>query len=136
VGGVLQVAGVEGFLRAPVRLGGDVDPMDLEWAALLGMMQDGVYTASELTALADTEGLLGDVIGDGPTQARATRLARALRRARDRVWTVQDGRRRLVSAMRPGSKVLAWAAVDPDAPERAGQVLAWTGARPGDHDPF
>ena len=136
VGGVLAVAGVDGFLRAPVRLGGDVDPMDLEWAALLGLMQDGVYTASELTALADTEGLLGDVIGDGPTQARATRLARALRRARDRVWTVQDGRRRLVSAMRPGSKVLAWAAVDPDAPERAGQVLAWTGARPGDYDPF
>jgi hypothetical protein len=134
IGGVLKVAGVDGFLDAPVRLGSDVDPMDLEWAALLAVMGDGPHTVAELVNLCERDGLLGAAMGDGPDRSRATRLGVALRRVRDRVWPVGDGRRRLVVVMRPNVRVPCWAAVDPDAPPVRGQVLAYQ--RPGDNDPF
>jgi hypothetical protein len=137
VGGVLAVAGVEGFLRAPVRLGADVDPVDVEWAALLGLMGTEPHTAAELAQLADREGLLGAVMGDGQERSRATRLGFALRRARDRVFGLGGGqRRRLTATMRPGVRVPCWTAVDPDAPVAEGRVLEWRGPRPGDDDPF
>ena len=134
IGGVLRVAGVDGFLDAPVRLGSDVDPMDLEWAALLAVMGDGPHTVAELVNLCERDGLLGAAMGDGPDRSRATRLGVALRRVRDRVWPVGDGRRRLVVVMRPNVRVPCWAAVDPDAAPVRGQVLAYQ--RPGDNDPF
>jgi hypothetical protein len=134
IGGVLKVAGVDGFLDAPVRLGSDVDPMDLEWAALLAVMGDGPHTVAELVNLCERDGLLGAAMGDGPDRSRATRLGVALRRVRDRVWPVGDGRRRLVVVMRPNVRVPCWASVDPDAAPVRGQVLAYQ--RPGDNDPF
>lgn len=127
VGGVLDVAGIEGFLDTRTALA-DEDPGEIEWAALLVAMGKAPHLAVELVGLADREGVLGWATGDGTDRSRATKLAGHLRRLKGRVWKLPGGgRRKLDTVMRPQAKTPAWVAIDPDAGEQAGQVLHWPG---------
>lgn len=122
VGGVLEVAGVDGFLAAPVQGQGSAqgqasDPVDQEWAALLGLMGSGSYSASDLLNRCDGEGIMGWATGDGSDRSRATRLGMTLRKARGRVWRVDGRRVRLEAVTTLRARVPLWRAVDLDAAE-------------------
>lgn len=100
VGGCLQVAQVEGFLGDRDALFRESDREGSEWAevvsALWAKWAGRPWGASDLLAIADEAGLLGAVLGDGADRARLTRLGAALRRMRDRVWSLESvGRVRL-----------------------------------------
>lgn len=100
VGGCLQVAQVEGFLGDRDALFRESDREGSEWAevvsALWAKWAGRPWGASDLLTIADEAGLLGAVLGDGADRARLTRLGAALRRMRDRVWSLDGvGRVRL-----------------------------------------
>jgi hypothetical protein len=130
VGGVLEVAGVDGFL-APGQGAGQgaaagqaSDPVDQEWAGLLSLMGGKAHSAAELLTACDREGIMGWATGDGSDRARATRLGMVLRKARGRVWRVDGRRVRLEATSRMQTKVSLWRAVDLDGSTGAeGQVI-------------
>ena len=122
VGGVLEVAGVDGFLAAPVQGQGSAqgqasDPVDQEWAALLSLMGSGSYSPAQLVSMADRDEIMGWATGDGSDRARAIRFALALKRARGRVWRVDGRRVRLETVTTLRAKGTLWRAVDLDAAE-------------------
>lgn len=101
VGGCLQVAQVEGFLGDRDALFRESDREGSEWAEVMAALwsehRAGAWTAAQVLSVADEAGLLSTVTGDGADRTRSTRLGLALRRMRDRVWTVQGvGRVRLL----------------------------------------
>jgi hypothetical protein len=121
VGGVLEVAGVDGFL-APAQGAGQgsaagqaSDPLDVEWAGLLAILGSESRSAAELLTACDREGIMGWATGDGSDRARATRLGMALRKARGRVWRVEGRRVRLELVASLRARVPLWRAVDLDA---------------------
>lgn len=100
VGGCLQVARVEGFLGDRDALFRESDREGSEWAEVVTALWEkhraSAWTAAEVLSVADGAGLLSSVLGDGADRARLTRLGAALRRMRDRVWSLEDvGRVRL-----------------------------------------
>lgn len=124
LGGVLEVAGVDGFLVAPVQgqghgsaQGQASDPVDQEWAALLSLMGSASYSAADLLTRCDGEGIMGWATGDGSDRSRATRLGMTLRKARGRVWRVDGRRVRLETVTTLRARVPLWRAVDLDAAE-------------------
>jgi hypothetical protein len=92
VGGCLQVAQVPGFLGDRDALFRESDREGSEWAEFVGgwwaRTQEQHVGAAELLAMADDAGLLTWATGDGSDKARGTRLGIALRKMRDRVWTL------------------------------------------------
>lgn len=101
VGGCLQVAQVDGFLGDRDALFRESDREGSEWAEVMAALwaehRAGAWTAAQVLSVADEAGLLSTVTGDGADRTRSTRLGLALRRMRDRVWTVQGvGRVRLL----------------------------------------
>jgi hypothetical protein len=120
LGGVLEVAGVDGFLAAPAQGGAPgqaSDPLDQEWAGLLSLMGSGSYTPAQLVGMADRDEIMGWATGDGSDRARAIRFALTLKRARGRVWRVDGRRVRLEAVSTLRAKGTLWRAVDLDAGE-------------------
>lgn len=122
LGGVLEVAGVDGFLAPSESAQGQgsasgqaSDPVDVEWAGLLSLMGSGSFSATELLTRCDGEGIMGWATGDGSDRARATRLGMVLRKARGRVWRVDGRRVRLETVTTLRARVPLWRAVDLDA---------------------
>lgn len=89
VGGILELAGVEGFLEQKDEEAEPVDPDEGEWQALVAAWGerhgDTSITARELTALAGELEVL-EVDGSRVDRSARSRFTRALARRRDRVY--------------------------------------------------
>lgn len=101
VGGCLQVARVEGFLGDRDALFRESDREGSEWAEVVSALwaehRANAWTSAQVLTIADEAGLLSSITGDGADRTRATRLGLALRRMRDRVWSLEGiGRVRLL----------------------------------------
>ncbi|ACY13567.1 hypothetical protein Hoch_0964 [Haliangium ochraceum DSM 14365] len=108
--GILQVAGVPGFLGNLDAMYAEADSDGEHWkeffTAWWEAFQDEGKRVSELNAFCEERGLLDPMRGSGNTRAQETRLGRALQTARDRMYgglrlTVQrTGRGRRYSLVR------------------------------------
>ena len=90
VGGILDVAGVPGFLANADAFYERADEHEVEWRAFVGVWldrhgEDSVRTG-ELRTLAEESELLGAQLGDGSERSQSTRLGNALRQREDRVY--------------------------------------------------
>jgi hypothetical protein len=95
VGGILQTAGVEGFLAERESRALSADPEAAEWSGLLHLWLSepalkGQRSAAELARWCADRGLLLGVLGDKGERSQATRLGSALRGMRGRVWRVGE----------------------------------------------
>lgn len=95
VGGVLEVAGVRGFLGNREEQAEAADPERGEWRALLELWlgsqhRGAAMGAGDLAKIAVEHGLLLGVIGDGNEISRARRLGGAIQARRGRVTRVGD----------------------------------------------
>jgi hypothetical protein len=95
VGGVLEVAGVRGFLGNREEQAEAADPERGEWRALLELWMGSQHRgaamgAGDLAKIAVEHGLLLGVIGDGNEISRARRLGVAIQSRRGRVTRVGD----------------------------------------------
>lgn len=95
VGGVLEVAGVRGFLGNREEQAEAADPERGEWRALLELWMGSQHRgaamgAGDLAKIAVEHGLLLGVIGDGNEISRARRLGTAIQSRRGRVTRVGD----------------------------------------------
>ena len=111
VGGCLQVAKVEGFLGDRDALFRESDREGSEWAEVVSALwaehRANAWTAAQVLTLADEAGLLSSITGDGADRTRATRLGLALRRMRDRVWSLEGiGRVRLLPGRVSGGRTV------------------------------
>jgi len=96
VGGILQVCGITGFLTNLEQFYEAADEEGQVWREFISVWWDEVsgspQRVSDLHKLCEKHGLLGELRGDGSERSQQTKLGRALRRARDRVF----GKLRLV----------------------------------------
>src|SRR5690606_11596318 len=102
LGGILDVAGVPGFLANLDDFYEEADAETNEWKQLFEVWgagrADDVMKTSEINALCATHSLLEGVRGDGSEHSQVTRLANVLTRQRGQVhagWrltVVRDGR--------------------------------------------
>lgn len=99
VGGILEHAGIPGFLHDTEQLYEAADAEGQEWrefvAAWWDKHRDHWVTASDLLELALARDLLGATIGDRTQRSQKIRLGKALSAARDRhfgSWRVLAGR--------------------------------------------
>lgn len=87
IGGILEVAGVEGFLANTEELYTQADPEAAEWQGLgevwFERHGETPIRTSEVLALATANGLLADVLGDGNEKSQTSKLGRALNARRD-----------------------------------------------------
>lgn len=91
MGGVLDVVGVPGFLEDLEEVYRHADEQGEAWRAFTSTWWEHFGPAptyvSELLSLCETEDLLMSVRGDGNPKSQQSRLGRALRRSRDRVYS-------------------------------------------------
>ena len=95
VGGILEVAGVRGFLGNRTEQADAADPERAEWRSLLevwmGPEKRGqAMQAGEIARMAVEAGLLLAVVGDGNDVSRARRMGQALVARRGRVTRVGE----------------------------------------------
>jgi hypothetical protein len=95
VGGILEVAGVRGFLGNRAEQADAADPERAEWRSLLevwmGPEKRGqAMQAGEIARMAVEAGLLLAVVGDGNDVSRARRMGQALVARRGRVTRVGE----------------------------------------------
>jgi len=90
LGGILQVAGVPGFLANIDKNQADNDEEGEAWRAFVAAWweehQDQAVSASQLRELCEKHELMLDLLGDGSERSQQCRLGRALKGARDRVF--------------------------------------------------
>jgi hypothetical protein len=103
LGGILDVAGVVGFLGDRAERIAEVDPETAEWAGLLHAWMGepalrGRRPAGDLARVCAERGLLLGVLGDGSAMSQARRLGAALGRMRGRVLSVDQGEVEVVGA--------------------------------------
>lgn len=102
LGGILEVAGVPGFLSGRERLHTEADKETTEWAALCeawwSSYGERPVTAKDVFEVAKDRGLLLDVWGGRTHQGALQRIGHALGSRRDRVF----GSYKLVNAGRDG----------------------------------
>src|SRR5262249_6184793 len=88
LGGVLDVAGVDGFLGNLDALYAHADLDDAAWRAFTQVWWDthggAQLHVSVLADLCEEHDLMSEVLGDGTTRSQQVRLGRALQGARDR----------------------------------------------------
>lgn len=88
MGGILEAAGVAGFLGNMDDLYGAADLEGQEWRTFVGVWHERFGSqsvlAGDLIDLASERDLLGGVLGDGSLRSQATRLGKALLANRDR----------------------------------------------------
>src|SRR5262249_23649968 len=122
VGGILDVAGIPGFLGNLEELYRDTDSEGQEWrefvAAWWGAFQDRPVTPLQLYSVCASRDLMESVRGEGRQQSQVTRLGMALKKAHDRVF----GRYRICVAADGGPhKGRAYALAVVEAPLRGGR---------------
>lgn len=100
VGGILEVAGVPGFLDNAAELYDANDTESGEWGELAERwwttFERMPVTAAQVSDLADAEGLLNEVLGSGNALSRQSRMGRALLGERDAIhggYRVETGSR-------------------------------------------
>lgn len=118
IGGILQVAGITGFLGNLDQLYEEADAEGREWRALTAAWwrehRSTPVSASALNAICVGDGYLGSVRGGGNEKSQATRLGIVLQGARDRVF----GRYRVVVARNsPKGRLYSLAQVEGDVGE-------------------
>ena len=90
LGGILETAGVEGFLSGREYLHGEADDEAKDWAGLLAAWRheqgDTPATAAYVLSLARRQGLLPTLWAGHSTLAAQQRTGRALQKVRDRVF--------------------------------------------------
>ena len=90
MGGILGVAGVEGFLGNLDELYANADSEGEAWREFVLAWWDehgeAVLHVADLTELCDKQDLMLQVRGDGSARSQQCRLGRALQCARDRVF--------------------------------------------------
>jgi hypothetical protein len=90
VGGILEVAGIEGFLGNLAALYEAADAEGRMWREFTAAWSERFANewgkAAELLALCEEADLMAAVLGDGSERSQQSRLGRALHRARDRVF--------------------------------------------------
>jgi len=90
LGGILQVAGIRGFLGSLEDLYEAADVEGQMWreftAAWWEAFRDEPKKVAELNELCEQQDLMVSVRGDGTPRSQQTRLGKALRSARDRVF--------------------------------------------------
>ena len=90
MGGVLDVAGIPGFLGNLNELYAASDGDGQLWREFTGAWWDEFRTApkkvSDLTQFCEDRDLMQNVLGDGSTRSQQTRLGKALATKRDRVF--------------------------------------------------
>lgn len=103
MGGILEVAGVPGFLGNLDEMYADADAEGEMWRELIAAwwdaFQEDEKRVSELNEFCEERSLMGSLRGSGNTRAQETRLGRALQTARDRMFgdlrlTVQRNKHR------------------------------------------
>lgn len=108
VGGILQCAGVRGFLEDRGDFYAAADPDSQEWQALVvawaARHGSAAVTAGDLLAIANEQDLLGSVVGDKSPASQRIRLGRALARQRDR----QIGDRRIIAERDEHTKAIRY----------------------------
>ena len=124
VGGVLEVAGVRGFLADRDETMARADPETAEWAGLALAMLDspthgagGRWRASEIVDVCQARDLLLDTIGEG--RRRSASMGRALRAQDGRVYRVGEHEVTITQVGRTGGSTV-YGVRTPD-----GAVLAW-----------
>jgi hypothetical protein len=109
IGGILDVAGIPGFLGNLEDLYESSDAEGEEWRAFVGSWWQAFGAepkrAAELNELCEREDLMPAVRGTGVAKTQHMRLARALSTARDRVF----GDLRIVQSKDPRSKTCYYA---------------------------
>ena len=89
-GGILEVAGIPGFLGNLDQLYDEADAEGREWRAFTAAWweeyADTPVSPSDLRMLCIRHGLMGPMLGSGTEQSQKTRLGIALQSARDRVF--------------------------------------------------
>jgi hypothetical protein len=92
MGGILDVAGIHGFLENQTEFYDSADTENIAWHAFLGEWWKKHSTkevaASDLFAIAQTE--LGPQLGEGGEKSQQTKLGLMLSRNRDRVYAMDD----------------------------------------------
>jgi hypothetical protein len=98
IGGILEHAGIPGFLQDTEALYEAADSEGQEWREFVGAWweahHDSWVPTSELLAIALKRDLLGSVVGDKSPRSQKIRMGRALTAARDRhfaTWRVVAG---------------------------------------------
>jgi hypothetical protein len=90
VGGILDAAGLEGFLENRESLYDGADAESETWreftATWFGVHGSESQTVRDLRKLCDEQGLLGELLGDGQERSRDTRLGLHLRAQRGRIY--------------------------------------------------
>ena len=90
MGGILDAAGVEGFLGNLDSLHEAADEEGALWREFVAVWwathQDRPVCVAELLSLCQSADLMASVVGDGTEKSQVTRLGTALRSARDRVF--------------------------------------------------
>lgn len=90
MGGILEVAGVEGFLGNLDELYESADSESNDWREFVrtwwAEFSDKAVSPTELTELCDRETLLSDDLGDRTDRGKATWVGGELARQRDRVY--------------------------------------------------
>jgi hypothetical protein len=129
MGGLLQVAGVEGFLGNLEEMYANADEEGEMWRELTLAWWEAHGTAevhtSALNELCERQDLMCEVRGDGTARSQQSRLGRALQGARDRVFgdlqivlRNQDRKKKAVYALRSVSgSVPSWRGGGPDPRE-------------------
>jgi hypothetical protein len=90
IGGILEAAGIDGFLGNLEALYATADAEGTMWrefaAAWWEVHQDKAVRVSELVELCIKGEFMMPVLGDGTPRSQSTRLGKALQNARDRVF--------------------------------------------------
>jgi hypothetical protein len=90
MGGILHIAGIEGFLDNLHDLYTEADTEGEEWRAFIAVWWEQLGTSevgvSELFGYAEMLGLLGEQIGSGNDRASRTRFGSLLRSKTDRIY--------------------------------------------------
>ena len=89
VGGILHVAGIQGFLGNREALYDQLDEDTRQWSAFIVLWwehyQDRAVSVNDLLKLATTTDSLADLPGNGSEQSRKTALGKTLASLKDRV---------------------------------------------------
>jgi hypothetical protein len=95
IGGILESEGLKGFLTNAEEAASELDEKRREFEVLAALMLDhprGSWTATELVAFAQEEGLILSELGQGKPRTLVTKMGTLASGFIDETFTTQDGR--------------------------------------------